>query len=390
MKRSTCRTALVTLALALAVSVSAASAASAAPEWYSSATPATAEWQQGGKALGETTATVWKGHVRIADLTLVNATVECEATGTGTVGPGGAGQDTSWTLSGCTLVKAGNCTKLENIKAVNVPWNTELGYSRGVARDALSNGESQIGFQLTCTVYGIKIPDKCTARKLYTTSENGASGVNTSFSEAVTCNLGSEKDAGRVEGNESVEASTGGKLEVAGKEGPFTKVASSLAVDSTGKLTIEDQGWGDTRVSCTVQTTGGIEPAGKGTITSYFVSGCTASGSLCSSLDTVTAVNLPWKTALSEAGGVISESILSGGSGTPQWHFECTGGGVRREDTCNLNVSPAMHNGPSGNVDALFYGNRVSCARDSKENEGLWEGELAVEHPASVAEIAVK
>jgi hypothetical protein len=383
--RSIYRTALLTLVLALATGAVTASGAYAAQEWYMSSTPAAAEWQQGGKALSETRTTTWKGKVDISDWVL-ETTVECEGAGEGTVGVGAAGKFTAWTLSKCAFLKAGACSKLENVKAVDLPWSTELVYSRGATHDVVK-GEGGPGFQFTCTAFGIKFPDKCTMPTLSASLGNATGGVNASFSPEATCVFGSMKDSGRVEGSGVIEATTGGKLEVAGKEGPFTKLSSSLEVKRSGKLTLEDQGWGKTSITCQVQTTGTIEAGGKGKINSYSASGCTSSG--CESLGTFTVINLPWKTELHEREGLIDESIVSGGSGTPQLRFTCVQAGVKREDTCGVNVSPFMLNGPLGNVDALFGENRVNCSMDTHEGEGVWRGELVVEHPASVAEIEV-
>jgi hypothetical protein len=383
--RSIYRTALTTLALVLATSAVAASGAYAAPEWYTSSTPAAAEWQQAGKALSESRATALKGRMAVTDQTQ-EVTVECEIAGEGTIGVGATGKVTSLTPSKC-ISKTANCTKLEKVIVTGTPWSSELVYSRGTARDAVK-GETALGLQFTCTISGfVKLTDKCTVAAISTTTENVVAGVNSAFSSEAACKLGSLNDKGSIEGNELTEATTGGKLEVAGKEGPFTKLSSSLEAKSAGKLTIEDQGW-KLSVTCQVQTAGTIEAAGKGAIKSYFVSGCETSG--CTSLGTVTAINLPWKTELHESVGVIDESILSGGNGTPQWRFSCVVSGSRVEDTCNLNVSPRMLNGPLGNVDALFGEGHVNCSLDGRENEGAWRGELAVEHPASVAEIAVK
>ena len=90
MMRSTYRTALVLFAAGPRDQCHGGKLGIAAPEWYSSATPTNGRWQQGGKALGEAIATEWKGHGEDYGSPLENVTVECEASGHGTVGPGGA------------------------------------------------------------------------------------------------------------------------------------------------------------------------------------------------------------------------------------------------------------------------------------------------------------
>jgi hypothetical protein len=381
--RSTYTLCLAVVVAALAMSATAVSSAVAAPEWYSG-TPTKSQWQQGGVGLGEAVATKWKGTVRVTDPELESVAVECESSGEGTAGPGAADSETSWSLSGCVLAKAGACKNLEKVKAVDLPWHTEL--NSFASRDAVT-GEGAPGFQFTCVADGIKLTDKCTLTPLDPTVANGTGGVDLSFDEEVTCFFGSKNHKGSLEGSQLVEAAKGGKLEAGVKEGVFSKLTSSLAVKPTGKLKIEDRGGlGAIGVKCSIEATGTIEAGGKGTITSYSATGCEATGA-CNSMNTVLSINLPWKTELSEVEGVVEDKIVNGGSGVPQWKFECTGS-IRQSDTCNLNMSPALRNFEE-HVGALFN-QSTNCSRDSHEGEGRWEGELAIAPPAGVEAIQAK
>ena len=348
---------------------------------------ASAEWQQGGKALAETRATVWKGKIEVTEPRL-KATVECEAAGEGAVGVGATGKITAWKLSKCFYVAAGFCEKLENVVATEVPWSSELTDVKGVVGGTIKAAK-EFGFQFTCTVSGTKFTPKCQVPSLATPVENVVGGVKVSFSATTAKCVFSELEefTGHVEGSGVMEATTGGKLEVAGKEGVFTKVSGPLEVKGTGKLTLEDK-YLKFIFNCQVKTTGKVESAGKGTITGFTTSACETTG--CQ-LQTVTAIGLPWKTELHEREGRIDESLVSGGSGAPQWRFTClTSGGWEPTETCGLNVSPFLVNGSLGNVNAQFNEERVTCSLDGGENEAVWRGELTIEHPASVAELEVK
>jgi hypothetical protein len=371
------------VAIACAVCAVAASSALAAPEWYSTAKAP--EWQQGGAALTEASAVHWKGTVRVVDPAIEGAAIECESSGEGSVGPGATGKQTAWTFSNCKPLVAGTCTKLEKVKANGLPSSTELAYYGGGLHNVIS-GEKP-GFQFTCILGGLNITTKCYGTTLETTASNVTGGVSAAFAnKGVTCNFGGKLNSGEISGTQQIEPAKGAKLEV--KEAAFTKLASSVAAKSSGTLTVEDQGYGGLAVACNVETGGTLEASGKGTITSYAATNCKPQAG-CSTMNTVLAVHLPWHTELVEVGGAIHDAIVSGGSGTPEWRFECTGS-FRLVDSCGINESPNALDGALGSVSVLFNeAEKVGCSLGGA-SKGAWRGELSVAPPTGAVALKVK
>lgn len=371
------------IAVAFAVSAIAASAALAAPEWY---VPKAPEWQQSGVSLSEASATKWKGTVTIVDNGEENASVECETSGEGSAGPGAVDKETTWSFAGCHLVHAGKCTKFESVKAVGLPWHTELVYSGKAIHDVIhTEGTGQTGFQINCTFNGLKLGDNCTAKTLETSTANVSVGVSAALiGQGVKCLGGGE---GSLSGTQTIEASKGAALEA--NRGAFTKLGSSLGATSTGALTIEDRGF-KIGLNCGAYLKGTLEPGGKGTISAWEATACKPVG-MCESVNTVVAVNLPWHTELVASGGTIRDRIVSGGSGTPQWKFECTGLGARWNDTCGVNTSPQVWN-LSSEVEAVFeeIGEHVVCSDSSQEKAGVWLGKLKIAPSESVPAVQFK
>jgi hypothetical protein len=381
--------ALVALVAALALSAGLANAALAAPEWYSSATPQVTEWQQGGAALTESVGTTSKGRVKLTEGSKagLETIVECEVTGEGSVGPGSVDKETSVTVSSCTLVKAGGCEALRWVKAVNLPWHSELVGSGTTRRDVIVAEGKNPGFTFKCNTELGEVSDECGAKTLSANTENTFSGVNATYAgEKLSCSLGG-KGAGTLEGTRLIEATKGATLEANTKTGTFAKITSALTVSATGKLAEENKEaqMGDT---CNVETKGTIEAGGKGTITAYTSSGCEPLRQ-CSAIRGYLAINLPWKTELYESGGVVRDRIVNGGSGNPEYSFECKTGAGYLTVTCGLNVSPGLTNGLEGNVLATFGEGltKTNCKGDTHEGEGLWLGELTIAHPSGVGAI---
>ena len=170
------------------------------------------EWQQGGKGLSEAAATAWKGTMKLTDSETTN-TVECEDTVEGTAGPGVAGTVTKWTASKCTTTK-GTCVS-PVMEAVHLPWHSELNISAEKTQDTITEGgKGSPGYQMKCTVLGIKVTDECTATKLSTSMENATASVEALFDgEKLNCTVGGW-GKGSVEGTQLVEAIKGGRLTV--------------------------------------------------------------------------------------------------------------------------------------------------------------------------------
>jgi hypothetical protein len=141
---------------------------------------------------------------------------------------------------------------------------------------------------------------------------------------------------------------------------------------------------------CQVETTGTVEAGGLGKITKYTVVACgqKKGKNECGGSLSAYAVNLPWKTELYESGTQIVERIVSGGTGTPEFHMVCEG----HEDNCALNTSAAMENLGGGEaVDAVFGpgSGKTFCGAGGSE-ASKWEGELRIARPAGVEGLVVK
>jgi hypothetical protein len=385
------KAALTVLIGILTVGAFSASAAFAAPEWYSTTMPAVHEWQQGGVALSEATPVKWKGTVWISD-SYLEYTAKCEDSGEGTVGPGAAGQATAWTFSGCKLEKTGYCEKFDTkvVNASTLPWGTELVIAGGALYNKTKVEAGSGKFTVNCNSKAIgKFADPCNVP--LTALKNTGSGVEATFaSEKVNCGVGGS-GTGTVTGTQVIEATKGAALEAfAGDRGTFAKLTSALAVKGSGELTLEDtavlQG-----LACSVATEGTIAAAGKGTLTSYTVSGCKVVGAdRCETPTNFAALHLPWNTELSLVEGRIRNRIISGGSGTPEWQYECAN--MLSPVRCAVNTNPLAVNGIEGNVFVRFdeEASKTECTGSGAKEAGKWRGELIVAHPAGVGAIQVK
>lgn len=385
---------LVAFALALGVSATTAGSALAAPEWYSGAP----EWQQGGAHITSAAATKTKGKVTLTDESFGKGeaalVVECEVAGEGTAGPGAVDKQTTLNTSKCVVLKAGACTTFEEAKLRNLPWNSELTLLGASLRDLISTGGTgDPGFLIHCFVsaVGAKVVDTCSVKTLSTTTANVTSGVEGSLSsEKLSCTIGGA-GTGAVAGTLITEAVSGAKLEA---KAVFSKLTSALEVVGKGELKLEDKGreLGAVGVTCKFETTGTIESGGLGKITSFVaISGCTASGGSCDSVRPVGPINIPWKTELFESEGTIKDRIVNGGSGEPNWKFECHQLGVYYPVICGVGVSPEVFNEPiEGNVIASFSEkSKTTCNGDHKNGESWWQGTLTIVHPASKGAIEV-
>jgi hypothetical protein len=380
--KSRYRAALVAVAAVCAVSALTASAAFAAPEWYSSTTPTTIEWQQSGTRLSEAAPTSWKGTIKLGDAES-ESTVECDESAEGTAGPGDAGTVTKVTVSSCVILKAGVCVRREEIKevkAMDLPWHTELVNSKETKRDLISeDGKGVPGFQFTCYTELGTFTNKCSGseKTLNPIVEGVGSGVDARFADE---QLNCSGESGSLEGTQLIEATKGSKLEANDVEGAFSKLTSALAVKDTGELTLEDKGLG-AGTACDFETEGKLEPAGKGTITNTYASNCKNVGDDCELRGGITAINLPWDTELYESEGTLRDRIVSGGNGTPGWGFECNRSDYGPvTDHCSLNVSPEVLNGFEGSAFAVFdeRTTKTTCSWDTREGEAVWKGELKI------------
>ena len=105
-------------------------------------------------------------------------------------------------------------------------------------------------------------------------------------------------------------------------------------------------------------------------------------------MNTVLPINLPWKTELSEAEGVIEDKISEWRSGVASVEIR-----MHREHPPERYLQSQREPGNCADfeehVGALFN-QSTNCSRDSREGEGRWEGELAIAPPAGVEAIQAK
>jgi hypothetical protein len=390
--RSVRRVVLAAFAAALALGAFAASSALAAPEWYTSTSTPTPEWQQAGAKIKEAAATKWKGSVTLGD-TGAPAEMECTASGEGTAGPGAVDKETSWTLSSCVapakalngkgeLVKNG-CETAIKAEMKNLPWSTELFLSGTLFDSIFESGSGEPGFSMKCKALGeFEVTDTCTSSRLFgfsTAIANVTGGVESKFdgsnSISFNCTIGGT-ERGWIGGAQTIEAAKGGKLEANASEPTFSKVTKAQPVRGSARfLTIEDKGTKTLGGACEVTTEGTVSTGGKGTVT-LFIANCNPVGS-CTGVEKTEAIGLPWETELYESGGVIRQRIVSSGKGTPALAFTCTG---MERDECLLNVSPEIiSRNPAENVFAVFSETltKTTCKIGGSE-KGVWKGELSI------------
>ena len=179
----------------------------------------TGEWALNGVLLSAPAATKWKGKMKVTDASteVGSIAVECEDTAEGPVGPGATGEVTKWTVSSCVGIAP--CESGSTIEPLHLPWHTELVTSGGVTRETrTSAGKGAPGFKIKCKIFGIIDPDECTGAALKTTgTSNGALGVNFNFNSTEKLHCSVEKSgetAGSFDGPQTIEATSGGRLEV--------------------------------------------------------------------------------------------------------------------------------------------------------------------------------
>ena len=344
-------------------------------------TPET-EWRQGGGLLSEPTGTKSKGTVKVTDEGY--GKWECEATGEGSVGTTVTDEETKWGASKCTVV-SGSCevSKGAALKAVHLPWHSELLKSGGSSYDVIaSSGKGAPGYTIECTVGGIlKVVDECTATTLKTSMANVAGGVDATFDgEKLNCSVGGT-GKGVVEGTQLLEATKGGELEVTAPEWRqgSAKLSASVATKSKGTVKLTDEGHGEWECEAT-----GEGPAGLGAVgeeTKWGTSKCTVVSGSCEAgkAAELKAVNLPWHSELLIAGGVGYDTITSGGKGAPGYKVECTVGGILKVvDECTATTLKTSMTNTMGGVDATLDGEKLKCSVGGA-GKGLVEGTQLLE-----------
>jgi len=150
----------------------------------SSAFAANPEWLIDGAAVAAGTSTESKGDLVFTDLGAPGQPAWlCEMIFDGTIGPGGVDETTeilnlagvkvtsilgSGTVLLCPPVKT--CAGEIEVYPLGLPWKTQLELSGANVIDLMS--ATTIGYEVACTVLGIKVTDECTQTELSGTVEN--------------------------------------------------------------------------------------------------------------------------------------------------------------------------------------------------------------------------
>ncbi|HEY3829625.1 MAG TPA: hypothetical protein VGL57_10565 [Solirubrobacteraceae bacterium] len=166
-------------------------------------------WEAGGAPLSSATAIKLKGKVKMSDYPLGEAEIECEAVGTGYAGPFELGEMTTWAMSGCSTVRGG--CESPTIEAQGLPWHTELYSVAGSVENMIGTGGSKPGLKWKCLIGGVNFPDECKWMPPMTLT-NTLAGVTAEFWKYGNCEYRS--GGGKIEGSQTMELKSGGKLSV--------------------------------------------------------------------------------------------------------------------------------------------------------------------------------
>jgi len=200
-----------------------------------SAFAANPEWLVDGAAVSAGTSIETKGDLILTDLGAPGEpAVLCEGILDGTIGPGGTGEVTkvlnlagvevssglgTGTILLCPPVKT--CTGETEILPKGLPWKTQLTLSGTSVLDVTT--VPLIGYEVICTVLGIKITDECTRTEGSGTTENmleeAPADVLVNFNEqgGASCTIGGAHESD-TEGFGLITALEGLSLTVSGDE----------------------------------------------------------------------------------------------------------------------------------------------------------------------------
>ncbi len=175
---------------------------------------------------------------------------------------------------------------------------------------------------------------------------------------------------------------------VKAEEVPAAGVSIDLEVVSTHKLVLEDMEAGPlkqaTSVECGGTGTGLVLPEGLDEQLTFTPEGCVRkTGGACETLESIEAVNLPWKTEVLQVTGsspeLFEDAIVSGTGGNPGWLIECETLLGKKDDTCTTDTSKIpLVNESSGEVLGTFEnraGEEASCTEGTSKS-GLVTGEF--------------
>jgi len=350
-------------------------------------------WFVDGREAEEAAAVSSKGTVKVSDAKVPifgNSTVECSSAGEVGVGPGGAGEVTHVTLTGCKGVVGACGTGAATVTAVDLPWRTTLASSEGTTRVLLSeDGKGAPGFKYRCNSSGLE--DTCTGNTsaLVKTASGGVEEAFDSHSEKLSCTQGGSGQ-GTVAGGELLEDPASATLGLEGEAGAWLidgrHLGKPSAVSSKGTVKVSDAKvpiFGNSTVECSSAGEVGVGPGGAGETTKLTLSGCKGVVGACGigGSATVTAVDLPWRTVLATSEGTTRVLFSEDGRGAPGFKYRCNVSGL--EDTCTGSTSAAVKIG-SGGVEEVFdsHSGALNCTQGGS-GQGTVAGSELLEDPAN-------
>jgi hypothetical protein len=172
------------------------------------------EWRRNESPLTEASPVYWTGTMELSDhiVSVGEAHVYCEDSGTGAAGSTYKGEMTKWTFSNC--IGSGVCEHNgATIEAKNLPWNTELATVEKVIRNYIvSSGKGAPYFVLQCKGPGLSIKDECRAQRSTTMANSGLDVTATYNREEKVICVGNP--AGELKSTQTIGLSLGGQLEV--------------------------------------------------------------------------------------------------------------------------------------------------------------------------------
>jgi hypothetical protein len=340
-------------------------------------------WQLNGVGLSEVIHANWKGTMKLTSKVPIfgSEAVQCEEAAEGTVGAGGVGEVTKWTMSKCAAVTTCETKGAVVVTPLNLPWHTELAVVEGSIRDRfVSGGKGTPGYKIECKILGGISEDTCIGT-IGTTTTNVTGGVTAAFNagEKLKCSYDEGTNSGTLEGSQSVTASGGGTLSTGTETSAvwrnnFGELGGASAINwKKGRLALSDRipVLGEVGVECEDAGSGAAGANGKGEVTEWTPSKCVkTSGGRCESAEAIEALNLPWHTELVFSEGKTREVITSGGKGTPGFKLKCKAAGETIADECPV-ASPTMKNTENGVSET--FGSFLSCTEGSG-GEALLEG----------------
>ena len=357
------------LTATLTLGAATASSASAAPEWYAKARGVYSKVTSPVNVKGSFSTTV-----RDSNFYHVPVKLKCGGIMKGTIEAGGVGKVETYEATTCEVTE-GSCHVLR-AAGVNLPWKTEL-YSEGThTRERIvSDGGGTPGWAFYCEYLAT---DTCNFNSSAGIANNDPGSVEAEFAPAITsCSVGGP-EAGRLEGELTVEpAQEGVEWISAGEVKPTewkqagVSLAEPLGTKWTGHIELTDTGAG-AAVECEDTAEGSVGSGAVGTMSKWTSSNCVTKEGSCPT-PKMAAVKVPWRTELRLVAGVVRDVTTS------EAGFDITCSGII-SDTCTGaagTLSAAMANFASG-VEASLGGKELRCTLGGA-NTGLVTGTQLIE-----------